>query len=73
MVQIKITRATVAGGNRVETGQTVEVSQADARQLIAQGKAVPVAMEPPKPQNRDEEVTTAASKRTAKKKAKGDD
>lgn len=71
LVEVKITRATMAGGNRVEAGKTVSLSQSDARTLIALGKAVPTSQPAPEVENRDEEVTTGAGKRSnAKKKSK---
>lgn len=70
MAKVTIKRATMAAGKRVEAGQTIDLAEADARTLIALGKAVPVT-DAPKAQNRDEEVTEAASKRaSAKKKEK---
>ena len=38
-MKIRILRGTVAGGQAVEAGQVVEASDADARYLLAAGKA----------------------------------
>lgn len=73
LVEIKVTRSTMAGGERVEAGQIIKASERDARDLIALGKAVPVSQGAPEVQNRDEEVAKTASKRAnAKKKEKED-
>lgn len=68
MPKVLMKRSTMAAGQRVDAGQIVEIPAADARTLIALGKAVPVAEEAPKAENRDEEVTTTASKRAGAKK-----
>lgn len=46
LMKIKITRNTVAGGQPVNEGQVVDVSEADARTLIAMGKAIRYAESP---------------------------
>ena len=42
MKKIKIIRSTVAGGQAVNEGQIIDVSDGDARVLIGMGKAVAV-------------------------------
>jgi hypothetical protein len=64
MLAVEITRATVAGGRRVHAGETVEVTEADARALMALGKAVPV-VGAPVADNREKEIEQKISKRTA--------
>ena len=41
-MKVKITRNTIAGGQAVNEGQVVEVSDVDGRLLIGMGKAVAV-------------------------------
>jgi hypothetical protein len=64
MQTVEITRTTVAGGRRVQVGDTPELTDADAAQLIAMGKAVPVS-EAPVARNREKEVEAKISKRGA--------
>jgi len=68
MQTVEITRATVAGGRRVMVGETPELTDADAAQLIALGKAVPVS-EAPVADNREKEVEAKTSKRAGAVKA----
>jgi hypothetical protein len=42
-MKLKITRETFVAGEPVKPGQTVDVSEADGRNLIAGGKAVPMS------------------------------
>jgi hypothetical protein len=64
MNAVEITRATVAGGRRVVPGEVVELIDADARALIALGKAVPV-VNAPVVDNREKDAAKKISKRTA--------
>jgi hypothetical protein len=70
MQNVEIIRSTVAGGKRVAVGETVELTDADAKTLIAMGKAVPI-VDAPVPDNREKEVEAKTSKRAAAKKKKG--
>ena len=47
-MKMKITRDTFVAGEPVKAGQTVEVSEADGRNLLSSGKAVPVDKAPEK-------------------------
>lgn len=67
MRKVEITRGTVAGGKPVAVGQVVKLDDADAAQLIALGKAVPVGQAPPKVDNRDNDHAEKISKRTTAK------
>lgn len=42
MAHIKITRGTIVNGKAVEVGELITTTEADARLLVAIGKAVPV-------------------------------
>lgn len=45
-MKVKIIEPTFVGGENLKVGKTVEVSAADARNLITGGKAVPIADAP---------------------------
>lgn len=64
MQSVEITRATVAGGRRVTAGEVVQLTEADARSLVAMGKAVPV-VDAPVIDNREKDVEKKTSKRAA--------
>jgi hypothetical protein len=66
MQSVEITRSTIAAGRRVNVGEIVELSDADALSLINMGKAAPVA-ESPKVENREDDVRRKTSKRAATK------
>lgn len=75
MVSVEITRSTIAGGKRVVVGETIDLTEADARSLIAMGKAVPVIAGGPVPEtrdpvadNREKDVEKKTSRRNAAKK-----
>lgn len=65
MRSVEITRATVAAGRRVEIGEIIELTDADAVQLLSTGKAVPI-VDAPVAENRDDEVKDKTSKRKPK-------
>lgn len=69
MQTVKITRATVAAGQRVEAGAKIDLPAAEAKTLIAMGKALPVGQAEPVIDNRDDEKTTETNKRSKKKKS----
>lgn len=60
MAKVKILRSTVASGMDVVEGKTYELSEEDARTLIAMGKAIPSG----KTENReaDQKKSTRAKK-----------
>jgi hypothetical protein len=71
MIEVEITRATVAGGRRVIAGEVVPLTKADAMSLIAMGKAVPV-VNAPVAENREAEIEKKTSKRAGATIAKAD-
>lgn len=72
MPKVLIKRATMAGGKRVDAGQTVTVSEKDARDLIALGKAVPAGDNAPPVENRDQDKAAGTTKRATTKKKTDD-
>lgn len=57
MMQVKITRTTIADGQVVRAGQVYDLTDADARLLLQLGKAVPAEPE----QDPEPEPMTTAS------------
>jgi hypothetical protein len=69
MQSVEIKRNTIAGGQRVTVGEVVELADNDARELIAMGKAVPVA-DAPVPDHREKDAEKKVSKRAAPKRTR---
>ncbi|MBW2024376.1 MAG: hypothetical protein JRH08_00685 [Deltaproteobacteria bacterium] len=64
-MRVKILRDTVASGKGLAAGRTYDLSEQDAKILLAMGKAVPVGTKVKKPQERDSELVEGLNTRSA--------
>lgn len=68
IMQVEITRATVANGGPQAIGTKLDLPEAEAQYLVNLKKAVPVGDKAPKPEHREAEVEETATTRAPKKK-----
>ena len=64
-MKVKIIKTTIASGELVYAGKIYDLSDKDAKILLAMGKAVPVANKAKKAQERDSELAEGLNTRSA--------
>jgi hypothetical protein len=68
MARIKITNATIVGGQHAPVGAILDIDAREARALFSAGKAVPHAEAPEKPMARAPEAPAKKAEKKTKKR-----